>query len=203
MKKLILICVVVGLTLVITAEPANAAMTVGVLTFDDLPNPGGGIPIPNGYGGGNWSNMYYLKSSALPPNSGYQNGMVSSPNVAYNAFANPALVTDGTFDFKGAYLTAAWRDGLNIKVEGYLGATQLYTQTVVVNHTGPTWFAFNYSGIDTLKFSSWGGTEVPNLGGSGAHFAMDNFTVVPAPGAVLLGGIGAGLVGWLRRRRTL
>ena len=164
--------------------------------------------VPGGYGGLDWVNFGVI-SDVCDPGSGFNTGTVSGDYVAFNGWAEAAsIISSNIFDFDGAYLTAAWRNGLNITVAGYENDSLLYSTTVVVDTTGPAWFDFNYVGINRLEFDSYGGVDV-FLYGSGEHFVMDDFEFTPpamhspSPGALLLGSIGVGLVGWLRKRRTL
>ena len=198
MSKVFWFCIIVALFLV--SGISYADMTV--LTFDDIV----GYDIPNGYGGLNWDNMYTVNASSYP-GTGYYNGMVSPDRVAYNGSGYQATVIgEDPFDFGGVYMTSAWVDGLNVTVTGYLGSSQLYTQTVIIDDDAPAWFTFNYSGIDKLVFSSYYDEGIPS------QIVMDNFTLgivpgtepepVPVPGAVLLGIFGLSAAGIKLRKHS-
>jgi hypothetical protein len=69
------------------------------------------------------------------------------------------------------------------------------------NENVPSWTNYTFSVTGT------GSDVVTFMGYDDAWNGLDNIsltpTTIPAPGAILLGSIGVGLVGWLRRRRTL
>lgn len=181
-----------------SAPVADAAQ----LTFDELPLSNDGIPIPNGYGGLQWSNFYELDAVTYPRASGYRPGMISQPNVAFNGFGTPASLSSTTpFNLNSGYFTGAWNDGLQLEVKGWIGLTLAYDNTYTLSATAPSLINFNYLGVSSVDFISFGGTPYPGYGtASGTQFAMDNLavTIVPEPSSVVL--LILGMLGWRRVR---
>jgi len=191
----------VALSLFATQHVTSAAE----LTFDDISGDIGGA-VPLGYGGYWWTNMNYIDSTAdfLGSNSGYENGAVSPPYVAYNnSGADASLLTldDSTFTLVSAYFTGAWRDGLQVTVTGYRPLLPPLVLTFAVDTTAPSLVNFNWANVASLSFHSEGGTPHAGLQGSTNQFVMDNMvTSVPEPSSLVLGIAGVLLLGFTSRR---
>lgn len=184
---------------------ASISASATVINFDNLSNSAAVVSEDF-----SWSN-FRIANQNVTIMSGYINGTVSPDNVAYNAFGEAASIkSNGStdFTFNGTYLTGAWNDGLNVSIIGKRDGTNTFTTTVQVNTAAPIWFTFDWL-VDELLFTSSGGVDSPLYpGGSGTHFAMDNFTyneisqAVPEPGSLALlslAVIGLGVAG---RRKT-
>ena len=152
------------------AHSGDAAM---LLTFDDLSSVSPGniwAIIPNGYGNLQWNNFGVVNGSVRPVTEGYRTGTVSPTNVAFNILGDPASISSGgTFTLDSAYLTAAFVDEMQIRVQGfdYVRGTLTYDNTFTVNRTGPTLINFNYVGISQVVFSA----------SPSSQFVMDNLMV--------------------------
>ena len=90
--------------------------------------------VPNGYNGFQWANFSVIDALDSLIASGGQNGTVSPKNVAFNSNGNPANFSgSGAFTLDSAYLTAAWNDGLQLEVQGFVGTTLTYDNTYTLN----------------------------------------------------------------------
>ncbi len=171
-----------------------------LLTFDTLPSgtwpaPGYSV-IPNGYGGLNWRNFGVLDGYNLGTDYGYHTGVVSPYNVAFNIGGTTASINavGGVFSLQSGYLTAALNldTPLNLRVQGFLGAAEVYDNSYTLNRTAPTFISFNSLDVDRVTFDS-----SPEF----QPFALDNLTVVvPEPSTTALAMLAAAAGSCIGRR---
>jgi hypothetical protein len=181
------------LSVLVLGLPARA-FGVQVIDFENL-YPGyetSFIQIPNGYMGFDWSYDFRGVTSEYRPGTGYEYGTIGRM-AAYTSNHRDISMTSAdltTFNFVGAYITAAWLDNEPFTVEGWRGGTCLYTENLHTSTNGPYWFVFNFQDIDTLWFK-------PINEPGNHHIVIDNITITPEPATLLLLGLGAAV---LRKR---
>ena len=198
MKKLIAICI---LLVLMSTGAANAAFT---LTFDELPT--------QSVNGLSYMGITFgFKVDGSPSADAVYNG-IGPGTLTY--LQDPTLegTTAGILYLDFDVPTDQLQFG--VALNSYDAATpgyvvRLYDPSyqligVYSGNTSPLvlWSEgqFTYSGETPISFAAIGFNEQ-----AGSRFAMDNLTInpIPAPGAILLGSIGLGLVNWLHRRRML
>jgi hypothetical protein len=192
-------------TLALAAGTAGRARADIVLGFDNLTDTASGLPVPQQYGGANfsWSNFFYINSAEFNNNngspSGFGFGTVSAPAVAYNFNGNAATLSSTTpFNLISGFFTGAWNDNLVLNVQASTGG---YNVTQTLSATAPTLVTFDFFGVTSVTFTSSGGTHHAGFNGNGTQFVMDNLDLsllgaaIPEPSPLALGALAAALAG--------
>jgi hypothetical protein len=208
-KKLIIFCIAAGLSLTL-AQTSFAAVTINLdpaSLADGVYTAGSPGIIPTQFG-----NIEFVGEIRDNADADLASGKVfdvedlsRTAELTFN-FPNPIIkVTDVTFNYGGnrEVITVEALDSsanvLDSLVEANTYGVGGYPTGAPI---GPvTLYAGDGNSIWSLKWYDIdkGGQIKYDL----ASLQNVSISVIPAPGAILLGGIGVGIVGWLRRRRTL
>lgn len=180
------------LLLTISARPQDRPADDIVATFEDSPPPAVAFivdtPDPFLYKGLVWHGFSVIQSNhgslARYPQSGYARGAVSGvfAVVAAGRAVRESTIEQyggGAFVFHGAHLTAAWKTGLEVTVEGLRGGDVVFAEELLISTT-KTVVLDNTWRIDMLRIRASGGSNEkvcpPAACQPGPELVIDDFT---------------------------
>ena len=210
MKKLITICVVAGLMFAVGTPVANGSISYGTPSPILSPTFGTLVNFDDKATGTQvlWNDYVSVGVASITEITGAGALFARYPSSQ----SPPNYVGTGSYDNGGA--TGGW-DG-TIQIDLALPASMVGIG--IANNSGGPEFLSVYdstgylleshqvaAGTNVYAVITRGAYDISRLVITGDYFAIDDlqFNVIPAPGAILLGSIGVGLVGWLKRRRTI
>jgi len=212
MKKLITICATLGLIIAVGTPVAEAAISYGTPSPSLSPTFGTWVDFDDKATGTQvlWNDYVSLGVASITELTGA--GQLFARYSSNQSLPN--FVGTGPNYEIGGPVSWGW-DG-TIQIDLALPASMVGIG--VANSRGglETLSVYNSSGSlleshivasdgNVYPVITRGAYDISRLVITGDWFAIDDlqFNAIPAPGAILLSGIGAGLVGWLRKRRTL